>query len=460
MEINIELEHKILKLMLLDFNCVIMGAEKLQSKCFYSDYGKWLFTKIKDYYNKYNQKITKNALELMLNESFAIQEKHAEAFLFIKQLLNQKVETAEFNYLIDQLKNVYLANTLLNEIDNVATNIKPETIIKQISDLSRKLTELEIPTHSLIIRSANLNTEFFINFAKIEESKMGITTGYTELDKAIKGFQKQQLSVIAAPSGEGKSMMLENLAENANAAGYNVMCITKEMSLEDYALRRAGMVAKIDSNILREGNLNGELLKTFYLRIFQRLFDSKHSKDIENKFDTIDFKEKVDMNDLFEEIKIKFELTKTKFFVVDIPKDCTIKRIENELRNALKTSEIHLLIIDYFYILDCTQFAPTLWEKYNIMIRELKELARQYNIPIVTAAQLDSGDDDVKIKQEDIRYARAIWENADWVIAWKRTEDDKLLSRIRLEVSKARYAKKVMIELRENYNHATIENIG
>ena len=91
--------------------------------------------------------------------------------------------------------------------------------------------------------------------------------------------------------------------------------------------------------------------------------------------------------------------------------------------------------------------------------RSLKQLGREYVCPVLTASQLNEVKDDDKITKADQRYAKAINENADYVIAFRRTEKDQMMGIIRLEFIKHRNSEVKIITVRERFKTARIENM-
>ena len=74
----------------------------------------------------------------------------------------------------------------------------------------------------------------------------GISSGIKELDDAILYFQPGRGYVLAAPSGWGKSVVLENFAISAAKSGKRVAYITLEMSAQEFTDRAICMLAKIN----------------------------------------------------------------------------------------------------------------------------------------------------------------------------------------------------------------------
>lgn len=84
--------------------------------------------------------------------------------------------------------------------------------------------------------------------------KAGITTGCPELDARLsaKGFGRGELSVLLGPAKRGKSFGLLNFAAGAYLAGYNVLFVTLENSIEVTTDRFDAFISQIKTAELED----------------------------------------------------------------------------------------------------------------------------------------------------------------------------------------------------------------
>jgi replicative DNA helicase len=101
------------------------------------------------------------------------------------------------------------------------------------------------------------------NFERLEKifregkSITGVSTGYTELDKLLSGFQASELLILAARPSQGKTALALNIAENISIrAGSPVAFFSLEMSKESLLQRLVASVAQIDAHKFRTGHLS------------------------------------------------------------------------------------------------------------------------------------------------------------------------------------------------------------
>ena len=92
--------------------------------------------------------------------------------------------------------------------------------------------------------------------ARARESKSvtGVPTGFTKLDEITAGFQPENLIIVAARPGVGKTSWALNVATNA-ALGHKipVFVFSLEMSKTELIERMLAAEARIDSNRMRRG---------------------------------------------------------------------------------------------------------------------------------------------------------------------------------------------------------------
>ncbi|KJY51499.1 Replicative DNA helicase C, partial [Bombilactobacillus mellis] len=95
--------------------------------------------------------------------------------------------------------------------------------------------------------------------AQEDSSVTGLSTGYAELDKVTAGLHPDELVILAARPGVGKTAFALNVAENvAVHTPTTVAIFSLEMGAEQLASRLLCAQGSIDANDLRTGNLNDE----------------------------------------------------------------------------------------------------------------------------------------------------------------------------------------------------------
>lgn len=190
---------------------------------------------------------------------------------------------------------------------------------------------------------------------RIKDKNGQVSTGWSALDsKLFGGFNRGELNIFAGGSGAGKSLFLANLGLNWSLAGLNVVYVTLELSEELVSMRLDSMVTDIPTK---------EIFKSI--------------DDVEMKVRVIGKKS-------------------GRFQIKYMPSGKTT----NDLRSFMKEYEIKtdtkidVLLVDYLDLLYPSGrkvSAENLFIKDKFVSEELRNLAMEKNVVLVTASQLNRG---------------------------------------------------------------------
>lgn len=87
-------------------------------------------------------------------------------------------------------------------------------------------------------------TDYAADFEKdMKNRKCSISSGIKEIDRKLNGGFIDELYIMAAPTGTGKSAIALNMAENIAAAGVNVIYYALEMSQNEFIARGASSLS-------------------------------------------------------------------------------------------------------------------------------------------------------------------------------------------------------------------------
>ena len=210
----------------------------------------------------------------------------------------------------------------------------------------------------------------------------GIASGFIDLDTATTGWHKNDLIILAARSGMGKTGLALNWAMNAvkSKPDYKVGIFCLEMSKEQLVERLLSAEGKVDSGKLRQGNLS------------------------EDDKDRLMFAARI-LNDLGEHL-----------VVIDDTPGIKISDLLEKARQVKKGHGLDLLIIDYLQLITGNGTDKEIDE----IVKSLKALAHELSIPVICCSQLTSGVDsrlDKRPRMEDFgTRARTIEDHADLIL--------------------------------------------
>lgn len=216
------------------------------------------------------------------------------------------------------------------------------------------------------------------------ESANGTPTYYPGLDKVLVGMGKGDLILIGARPGMGKTSFALNIASQvAMHQNKSVAIFSLEMSNTQLVARMLSSEARIDSYKLRKGDISPEE--------FQAL------------------------------AKAATALSKTQIYIDD-SSDVTVTRMKAKLR---RIKNLGLIVIDYLQLMQSDKHTDNRVVEVGDISRNLKIMAKEFGVPVITCAQLSRGTESRTSKKpmlSDLRDSGAIEQDADIVIFLYREE--------------------------------------
>ena len=292
---------------------------------------------------------------------------------------------------------------------------------------TRKGTEFRTIQDVLFKTQANLE-----KLAQTKGEITGIATGFSELDRLTSGLHENELIILAARPGMGKTAFALNLATNiAINLNQTIALFNMEMGAEQLATRMLSSVGQIEGYKLRSGSLENNDWKRVNEAI-SRLAD-------------------------------------TNIFIDDTP-GMTIGEIRAKCRRlASSESGLGIIIIDYLQLIGSSNNKNmNRQQEISDISRSLKTLAMELNVPIVALAQLSrsvEGRDDKRPILSDLRESGSIEQDAD-IVGFLYREDyynkeaaiDENTSKSKLIIAKHRNGATRDIDLIFKRNTSTFVN--
>ena len=304
------------------------------------------------------------------------------------ELINQVPNLVYLEEYLCLIKDKFLRRKLIKlgyEIINsgYVTNISLENIL---TDFESKLFTLvtEIKTQKLFSSAELLNNVFIeLKEKSMNPSLAGLSSGFYDLDLLTQGFQKSDLIIIAGRPSMGKTALGLNIALNIlKESKLPILFFSLEMSKEQIMYR----LLSIETNISQTRLKSGKLYQEDWLKL--------------NKM-----------------IKI---MSKIPFFIDDTS-NLSIQDIQSKIKTILfEQGQIGLVIIDYLQLMQNQKSKmENRVQELSFITRALKNLARQFNIPIIALSQLSRNVEtriDKKPILSDLRESGSIEQDADLVL--------------------------------------------
>jgi replicative DNA helicase len=375
------IEQVIIKQMILDEPYTRKVLPFLEDKYFVEDPERVLFKAIKKYVESYNKCPDKTALAIEVDATSGLSDDTVRAVHNLLESFDDKPSDSEWaadqteKYCQDRA--IYLAIT---------------DSIKILDDKSGKIDRGAIPSILQDALSISFDTDLGHDYLRDAEERFDyyhskqerIPFGIDMLNKATNGgLPRKTLSILLAGTGVGKSAAMCSFASDNLMRGYNVLYITLEMAKQRIAER-------IDANLL---NINVDELSMLPRDVYMKKINRVREK------------------------------TTGRLIVEEYPTSTGNVNHFRHLLNELKTKENFtpdIIYVDYINI--CASSRVKLGANVNSytyiknIAEELRGLAVEYNVPIVSATQTTrSGFSNMDSGLEDTAESFGLPHTADWM---------------------------------------------
>lgn len=212
----------------------------------------------------------------------------------------------------------------------------------------------------------------------------GVPTGFTALDDVIVGMSGADLVLVGARPGMGKTAFAMNIATSAAERTKKTVCVfSLEMSAEQLVNRLIASEAQIDSYKLRRGDLKPD--------DWQKIaYTASHISEMDIRID-------------------------------DTP-GVTVSGMRSKLR---RVKDLGLVVIDYLQLMQGEKHSENRVQEVGEISRNLKLLAKEFDVPVVCCAQLNRATEtrsDKRPMLADLRDSGAIEQDADVIMFLYRDE--------------------------------------
>jgi len=228
---------------------------------------------------------------------------------------------------------------------------------------------------------------------KADGKLSGLTTGFTDLDRALSGLHKSNLIILAGRPAMGKTAFALNLALNAASAIYSgraneqykgaVIFFSLEMGASELAARVLSSQSRIPGTEMRSGSLSDE----DYLKLTQ-------------------------YSDALSSLPL----------CIDDTAGMSLPMIRSRARRIARThGGVALIVIDYLQLITSPggKNKDNRVQELSEITRGLKILSKDLNVPVIALSQLSRGvenRDDKRPQLADLRDSGSIEQDADIVM--------------------------------------------
>ena len=274
----------------------------------------------------------------------------------LTELVNQSGRSGELESYLILLLDKYLRRRLILSIQKISelaydNSLSLENIFDQAEHLLFDVTQKK-PNLGLLPASEVLLETFLDLERRSKEGQLiGVPSGFFDLDLLTQGFQKSDLIIIAGRPSMGKTAFAINIARNvADLQSFPVVIFSLEMSRNQIIYRFLSNESGVNNSKLRSGAINAN-----EWRLVSKAINSLSDLSI----------------------------------YLDDKSDITISDIRTKLANLKsRFSNLGLIIIDYLQLISDTKAKDSRVQELSRITRNLKLLAKEFNVPIIVLSQL------------------------------------------------------------------------
>lgn len=315
--------------------------------------------------------------------------------VFISELTSKVASGAHVEYHARIVAQKYLARELIsfasqieakafdesNDVDDLLQDAE-----SRLFEISQRNVKKDVTQIDPVISQAIQQIE---SAANRTSGLSGLESGYHDLDKLTSGWQRSDLIIIAARPAMGKTAFVLSMAKNM-AISYNipVAIFSLEMSNLQLVNRLISNTCELESEKIKSGRLT-----------------------------------QMEWDQLMSRIK---HLYSAPLYIDDTP-SLSVFELRTKARRLVREHNVQFIIIDYLQLMNASGMKYGSREQEVSMIsRNLKQLAKELNIPIVALSQLnrsvESRTDGKRPQLSDLRESGAIEQDADIVCFIHRPE--------------------------------------
>lgn len=264
---------------------------------------------------------------------------------------------------------------------------------KLLAEAERKLTDIIqnrpkqggfLAVNDLLKQAVERIDQLFNN----DEDITGLSTGFDDLDEKTSGWQPADLVIVAGRPSMGKTSFAMNMAEHAVLnQDKPVLVFSLEMPASQLIMRMMSSLGKIDQTKMRSGSLSED--------DWPRLSSAAS------------------------------RLKDRPLFIDDTP-GITPMELRNRVRQITREQgDPGLILVDYLQLMSGSVPTDNRTNEISQISRELKNIAREFNCPLIALSQLSRNLENRPNKRpinSDLRESGAIEQDADVIVFIYRDE--------------------------------------
>lgn len=384
-------EIGILSCVFADLNAFeIINNYKIKFSDFYKEYHSIIFKAMNNLYKLGNSVNVVNTVDELIKMQSLDRAKGVSYVSSLGIMFSTISHFESYCKIVKDKSNLRKLINLANKISNFS--FKQSKTVSEILDFVEKsmllIREDIFDNKSLTIKDIVKNA--IINLEKIHDSDnklSGISSGFSDLDKFINGFQSGELTIIASRPSMGKTAFALNIVLSSSIElNLSVGLFSLEMESQQLMYRLLGMLSNLDLARMRTGNIKS------------------------NEFSKL--------------IESAYIISRSKI-IIDDSVYLTISGIRNKVKRMIKMHNTKIIVIDYLQLMSSKDNFENRSVEISYISKGLKNIAKELKIPVIALSQLNrsvEGRPNKRPIMSDLRESGAIEQDADVVSFLYRDE--------------------------------------
>ncbi len=385
---SLEAEQSVLGSILIDPECFSEIASILKSEDFYLDSHSQIYLAMQDLFLQNRTIDVVTLIDSLVKRG--VYESNDDGKKYIKLIAEIVPSAANVKDYAKIVKEKNILRRLINVCGEISESAYSEqnAVAHLLDNAEQKIfsiaetNETKGFTH---IREALIANYEHLKLLKTDKASVtGQPTGFSGLDKVLVGMGAGDLILVGARPGMGKTSFTMNVATKVAQSSKKTVCVfSLEMSAEQLVSRMLSSEALIDSYAIRSGNLSND-----------------------------DWEKLARASSMLSECEI----------LIDDTSGITVTGMKAKLR---RVKNLGLVVIDYLQLMQSDKRIDNRVQEIGDISRNLKLLAKDLKVPIITCAQLSRGPEsrtDKRPMLSDLRDSGAIEQDADVVMFLYRDE--------------------------------------
>ncbi|MEE1279733.1 MAG: replicative DNA helicase [Oscillospiraceae bacterium] len=384
---DLEAEQSVLGALLLDPTCMPTVLEYVTVDCFYKQQHRELFSLMLSMFSAGETMDFITVLGKARGEH--IFDSDEQAKLYMTQLVQVVPTTKNVDEYAKIIRERHYVRRLIEVSGDIRRRANEGLDAKDLLDhAEQRIYEIRQGKDSTgLVHISDVIVSTYDDLQRLSRESqgglLGLSSGFSDLDRATNGLNKPDLIIIAARPGVGKTSLALNIAAHVGErSGKSVAIFSLEMSKVQLVMRMLSSTARIPNTQLRVGQLE----------------DSQWT-DLAEASGTLS----------------------SSAIYIDDTSSINIADMRAKLR---RVDNLGLVIVDYLQLMTSAKKYDSRVNEVSAITRDLKILARDLNVPVVVLSQLSrASEKNPEPMLSDLRESGSIEQDADIVLMLYREND-------------------------------------